>query len=129
MNSPCTKGSVPIIGQFTGNEGLEVLRWITGVQEQALDRDRYEVQEKLPDPDFLALSTDEKRAILLEKKNEKPIYYLSDIYKGISIHSLRDFHEKAQTFFEHGRVFSGSSFLPLVTPAEFNYTVGNRELF
>lgn len=121
VNNPCSRNAQPIIGNFTGNEGLEVLKWITAIQDSAFDADHFCVPD-LP-PDFIPLSTDEKRAILMEKKNEKPIYYLSDIYKGILIQSLREFHEKAQTYFEHGRVYTGSSFLPITNPAEFNYTV------
>ena len=125
---PCSPQSVPIIGYFTGNEKISVIQWITTVQETGLDLDSY---SELPTCQFLSeeevkTSTDHKRAILADKKREKPIYYLSDVYKGIIILTLREFVEKSHNFYENGRVFSHSSFLPCDTPSEFNYTVSGN---
>lgn len=131
VNTPCSLQSVPVIGLFTGNEALTSIEWITKVQQTGLDMDHYCSPDHPPDfeIDLFPLTTDEKRAILMEKKNEKPIYYLSDIYKGIVILSVRDFLDKSQTYYEHGRVYSGSGFVPIITPPEFNYTVRKIWIF
>lgn len=125
VNYPCSPQSIPIVGYFTGNEELSQIKWITAIQESGLDRDHY-CKSLEPPIQHLPLTTDEKRAILLEKKNEKPIYYISDIYKGILIQSIQDFALKMQTFYERGRVYSHSSFVPTITPKEFNYSVRGR---
>lgn len=126
LKGTCSKDAVPIIGNFIGNEALEVLKWITAQQETGLERDQYKTSiepKSLFSPEELALTTDEKRAVLMQRKKEKPVYYLSDIYKGLFINQLKEFASKAQTFFSNGRIFSGSLFLPLSTPIEFNYMV------
>lgn len=92
-------------------------------QETGLECDQYTEFE----PDQEPLSTDEKRAILSEKKQEKPLFYLSDIYKKVSVHSISDLMQQMQTNYQAGRVFSTAAFAPLNTPQEFNYTVRGRE--
>lgn len=114
--SRCSDDSIPLVGNFVGNESIVDIQIISEVQENALIGDKYDyvTADKIP------LSTAEKRAILLEKKNERPMYELRDIYRNTPAMSLAEFIEKTRMY---DNAFSSSVFLPLDLPVEFGYTV------
>lgn len=118
VDAPCSEDSIPLIGYFTGDEDFIVIVRIGGLQEDALEADKYDYIT----PNEIPLSTAEKRAILMEKRNEKANYELSDIYRNVPILTVSEFMERTRTF-NGNSVYDSSVFLPIDMPREFGYTV------